>query len=731
MQETTNYKLKKIELTDSPADITVLNENWDTLDTEVKEHDSSLISHAQSITEINEELESINTELDTKYDKAGGTISGAVSIASGGLDVTGDSTFNDDLNVKGRTVHEDTIRSTKANFLETKVNVSRGTPPGSTLYSYWSVFSKDGYAEVQKQSRLAHIDYSISNTGISSLGLYVNKYVADDVEVPVGLFARWSGETPQVMLTHTPPANSNDKSIATTNWVRALRATASEYGLIKLADESDLLSEADEAALTVSGAYKLADFRRMSTAYALGDTVNCAFKSEYFLECTKAGTTSGGNLDTRNVTFGQVISDGTCQWTVRRHLKSINGQAPDEDGNINVDVDTDNLAKLNASNIFTSETQNLAHNVTKGSTGTTSYRSIRFVDNQGGNNFAANTFSTLLSHVSSNGNVETILYAHKNDTSSNINSYIGIRYPIDGDPYGMAPTPANNAVGNEIITAEWAKDNLAKLNAENVFTENYQYISHGITKGLTGNASSAALLFKDNSDAVEYSKAIFTTLLSRVDSNGNVSSRLYAHRNDTSANINSYVGIEYPIDNDPYATAPTPANTASGNEIITAEWANANLMTLAGTQTVTGAKTFSGTVTLNGTTTVSKTPTANTHIANKKYVDDAIASKGFGAPDYSAGISISAKYGYTYTVPQNGYLVVLMNGKHGGVNFSINNVVNFIIEGAYHLTNSSDGPNVFIDMGNDTVIPVAKNDAIKFLDIDYSKNTQVKFFPCK
>ena len=33
---TTNYGLRKIDLTDAPPDITVLNENWDKIDTELK-----------------------------------------------------------------------------------------------------------------------------------------------------------------------------------------------------------------------------------------------------------------------------------------------------------------------------------------------------------------------------------------------------------------------------------------------------------------------------------------------------------------------------------------------------------------------------------------------------------------------------------------------------------------------------------------------------------------------
>lgn len=40
MKETTHYKLKKIELNDSPPDITVINENWDTIDEELKERDT-------------------------------------------------------------------------------------------------------------------------------------------------------------------------------------------------------------------------------------------------------------------------------------------------------------------------------------------------------------------------------------------------------------------------------------------------------------------------------------------------------------------------------------------------------------------------------------------------------------------------------------------------------------------------------------------------------------------
>lgn len=40
--KTTNYNLRKIDLTDSPADITVLNQNWDTIDAEMKALDDAV-----------------------------------------------------------------------------------------------------------------------------------------------------------------------------------------------------------------------------------------------------------------------------------------------------------------------------------------------------------------------------------------------------------------------------------------------------------------------------------------------------------------------------------------------------------------------------------------------------------------------------------------------------------------------------------------------------------------
>ena len=111
-------------------------------------------------------------------------------------------------------------------------------------------------------------------------------------------------------------------------------ATTSKFGLVRLAAEQDVLNEAPQTAVCTQLIYEINEFRRKLTSYKVGDKVDCAFQYERFLECTKAGTTSKDLLDTRNVTHGQVITDGTVQWTVRTHVRSIDGSVAQADGNV-------------------------------------------------------------------------------------------------------------------------------------------------------------------------------------------------------------------------------------------------------------------------------------------------------------------------------------------------------------------------------------------------------------
>lgn len=143
-------------------------------------------------------------------------------------------------------------------------------------------------------------------------------------------FGKWSESGAVKTVNSIAPDASGEVTLP--------NATTSKAGLVRLAAEEDVLNEAPQTAVCTQLIYEINEFRRKSTAYQVGDKVDCAFQYERFLECTKAGTTSADLLDTRSVTHGQVIADGTVEWTVRTHVRSVNGNVAGADGNVLVDV---------------------------------------------------------------------------------------------------------------------------------------------------------------------------------------------------------------------------------------------------------------------------------------------------------------------------------------------------------------------------------------------------------
>ena len=166
---------------------------------------------------------------------------------------------------------------------------------------------------------------------LRAIGPQGNGGPTTDLEGKYGSTLKWGGKE---LVRSVNGFTAND-----TGAVTIPNATASQYGLVKLADETAVLSENVEAAVHVPMMYKINDFRRKRKAYAVGDRVACAFLYDLFLECTKAGTTSSKTLDTRTVKHGQVITDGTARWTVRTHVRSVAGAVAGADGNVVLPLD--------------------------------------------------------------------------------------------------------------------------------------------------------------------------------------------------------------------------------------------------------------------------------------------------------------------------------------------------------------------------------------------------------
>lgn len=95
-------------------------------------------------------------------------------------------------------------------------------------------------------------------------------------------------------------------------------ASPTAYGLVRVPSAEDEINcTCNDAAVTPEVLYKVANFRKVSTAYSVGDTVGCAYHNGMQLECITAGTTSTTALDTHDVQTGDIITDGGVQWKVR------------------------------------------------------------------------------------------------------------------------------------------------------------------------------------------------------------------------------------------------------------------------------------------------------------------------------------------------------------------------------------------------------------------------------
>ena len=172
----------------------------------------------------------------------------------------------------------------------------------------------------------------VNSDGYKGLDVY-----ADETGNSSGVYIRASNSTNEAGWIHLQSRNGQQSSTLVLKPNGELTWKDKLVPLLA-SNETEVMSESAGVTVDVPLLYELGDFRRIGKYYAVGDRVACAFQYDLFLECTKAGTTSTSTLDTREVTFGQVITDGTCQWTVRAHVKSVSGGVADASGNVTIQV---------------------------------------------------------------------------------------------------------------------------------------------------------------------------------------------------------------------------------------------------------------------------------------------------------------------------------------------------------------------------------------------------------
>ena len=302
MQETANYKLKKLELTDF-ADITDLNSNADIIDRELKK-----------LTDIKAPLES---PVLTGTPAAPTPVNETNPQQIVNIEYVREALKKVDLSSK--LDHTAVVQNADLNtLLDDKAYICVGTLKNTpVLNTYCIVRCYDG-ATTNRVVQICYIPQT-DNT--------VRTFVRAVTSTTT--FGKWVELGTVTSVNNVAADETGNVTIPT--------ATPQKYGLVKVATEEDALKDdVQDAAITPAVYHDVSDFRHKQTAYNLGDKVECMFNHELFLECTQAGTTSTEPLDTRNVKHGQVLTDGGVQWTVRTHIKSVNGVVAGANGDVTV-----------------------------------------------------------------------------------------------------------------------------------------------------------------------------------------------------------------------------------------------------------------------------------------------------------------------------------------------------------------------------------------------------------
>lgn len=104
--KTKNYELHKIDLNDAPPDITVLNQNWDKLDTKLKEVNDLIEQINKELEQLPEfsAVEGVSVTLTTNWrEQSNGTFAQTITVPG----VTADNEVVVDCNLSGTDIDAD------------------------------------------------------------------------------------------------------------------------------------------------------------------------------------------------------------------------------------------------------------------------------------------------------------------------------------------------------------------------------------------------------------------------------------------------------------------------------------------------------------------------------------------------------------------------------------------------------------------------------------------------
>lgn len=251
-----------------------------------------------------------------------------------------------------------------------------------------------------------------------------------------------------------------------------------------------------------------------------------------------------------------------------------NGDVKTENDNL---VTTDTNQTITATKVFTAQLlrNSTDIDVTSKATSGTFNTLVRFKDKNGKELGAVNNAQM------NGGNIRTVLEAKNKDGYV---PSIGVQAPYEGSTggFGYAPNTPDNAPANAIVT----KDKIANM----VTTNTAQTITgfKAFNSGSGSNRTNIDIITNDGvgedannkwAGSIQFKKGnvnvAFCEALKNI--SNTAIAQLVACNSVNGQNIFASVRIAVTSDGNAFATAPTPSDDATGDEIATAGWVNSKI----------------------------------------------------------------------------------------------------------------------------------------------------------
>ena len=307
------------------------------------------------------------------------------------------------------------------------VNAEKGTTPATSQYSYWAVYDKNGYTNID--SRLAFFQHVYRQDGSVETGIFSVNPAKGNTEV-AQLVCGWTPDGRKIARTSAIPADDADGAfdIATVNWTRKHGGGAFGIGE-KAPSISTIAGTNDMNALTKTGFYSVSGAENTSPGISPTIAMHIERYWEAGVNAAQLSWGSGSRVFARTKTQ----SEGWQAWKELLPVKS-------------------RLA-------ISSGGQHVLHNtsIIKGTLPDKTEWNYFAINDSTDSEYEQNRLAMFCCRVGQNNDIRTRMACYKPDAGSIECISLDVGYLPDGRTFSFAPHPSLDSKDNNIATTYFVK----------------------------------------------------------------------------------------------------------------------------------------------------------------------------------------------------------------------------------------------------------------------------------